>query len=108
MLFTHFCNVKLFLIALSFCFTALTAEETGSVSSVKMFTVADVNKELLAGAKVECLGTGYTAYTNSKGECFIPAHILKQAKAFKVESVSYKSRQIELYELSTVIVLQFR
>ena len=74
-------------------------------SAIQLIQVSDKNNELVAGAKVELLGTGKVYYTNSKGECYIPMHIFKQSQSVKIDCVSYKSTLLKTYEINSKIIL---
>jgi hypothetical protein len=68
----------------------------------------DVNNELVTGAKVEIPGTSYIYYTNIKGECYIPTHILQQSKTIHIDCISYKMLDIRVRDLSSKVILEFR
>lgn len=84
---------------------SLLAEER---QSMQMIQVLDVKNESISGAKVEIAGTGRVYYTNLKGQCFIPANVLKSGKELVVECISYKSQTVKNFETSSKIVLEFR
>lgn len=76
--------------------------------SVQVLQVLDVKNETIAGAKVQLAGTDRIYYTNLKGQCFIPAAILKASKGITVECISYKTQTIKSFETFSKIVLEFR
>jgi predicted nucleotidyltransferase len=77
-------------------------------SDVQVLQVSDKNNELLAGAKVELVGTGKTFYTNSKGQCYIPTELLNVCKTVKIDCISYKTISIKSIEVQNKIVLEER
>lgn len=74
----------------------------------KWIRVTDTNKELLAGARVDVIGTGKTLYTNLKGECFISNELLVKGSGLEITCVSYRSVRLKSIDLNTEIVLQMR
>ena len=77
-------------------------------SSVQVIRVTDVNNELVTGAEVKVEGTSLVFYTNLKGECYIPADLLKQHRKLSIHCISYKSKDVNSFDLSSKIILEFR
>ncbi len=92
------------LIAVLFC-NQLLANEQGNIQVVR---VVDSNQELVTGARLEIPGTSYVFYSNIKGECYIPAHLLRQYAHINIHCVSYKTVNISTKEISSKITLEFR
>ncbi len=80
----------------------------GDNTALQILKIYDKNNESVAGAKVELLGTDKIYYTNSKGECYIPENIYKSCNSIKVECISYKSTVLNINELNSKIILEFR
>ncbi len=83
----------------------LLAEER---QPMQVIQVLDVKNETIAGAKVQLAGSDRTYYTNIKGQCFIPANLLKSGKGLVVECISYKTQTVKNFETSSKIILEFR
>lgn len=77
-------------------------------SECAIFRISDVNNECIIGAKVECLGTGKVYYTNLKGEVRIPQSILGNSKGIRIESISYKTIELNQSQINSKIILAFR
>jgi hypothetical protein len=94
----------LILIALLFCNQVFAFDQ----DSYQVIRVTDVNNELVTGAKVEIPGTKYTYYTNIKGECYIPAQVLRQYNYISIQCISYKVLNVQVKDLSSKVILEFR
>ena len=68
--------------------------------------ILDTNNELISGAKITINGTNEVYYTNSKGECLIPLHLLNNQSNIVVDYISYKSKQIQLTAKNSKIILE--
>jgi hypothetical protein len=86
----------------------------GTISAEKIeqqnfiIKILDVNNELISGAKITLYGTNEIYYTNSKGECYIPSHLLNNQSNIVVDYISYKSKQIQLSSKNSKIILEKR
>jgi hypothetical protein len=105
MLRGHFCIMKSLALLFVLFAGSLFAEDRPSVQVIQVF---DVKNETISGAKVELAGTGRIYYTNLKGQCFIPATLLKASKEIIIECISYKSQTVKTFENSSKIILEFR
>lgn len=68
--------------------------------------VCDTNNEMVAGAKVQI--DHLTFYTNINGVCLVPKSILAKAKSIKIECISFKTKQLNISELNSKIILDNR
>jgi hypothetical protein len=97
--------MKFLFLLLTLGLTSLQAEAPVGAQAIQ---VTDIKGEALAGVKIELLGTGRSYYTNLNGVCLIPQDLLKATKMVKVESISYKTKQLPVYDLNSKIILEFR
>lgn len=97
--------MKFLLLLISFLAFGITAQDRVEFQCVQ---VVDVHSESLSGAKIQLDGSNRTYYTNSKGYCQIPVHVLKSCRSLTVDCISYKSKNLYTFELNSIIVLDFR
>jgi hypothetical protein len=91
---------------LSLIIGTISAEKTEQHNFI--IKILDTNNELISGAKITINGTHEVYYTNAKGECHIPSHLLSNQSNIVVDYISYKSKQIQLTSKNSKIILEKR
>lgn len=68
----------------------------------------DTKNERITGASVELEGVNKVFYSNISGYCYIPKYLLAKTHKVTVNSISYKTVQMNPDDLDSRIILKSR
>jgi predicted nucleotidyltransferase len=73
-----------------------------------LVTITDTKNERIAGASIELSGTNKVFYTNINGMCYVPKNLLSKAGKITVNSISYKTVNLNPDNMNSKIILESR